>query len=472
MDARKQAVRTSVRLAAAMAMAIGLSAQIGCHQASKAPPPARWTPGRVYSSPASTTSRGLIDRRGLIHSHSVYSHDACDNKPVVDGQRDPVCFDDFRRGLCESKNDFVMLTDHRASFADTPYPDALLYRPERGDKLIEREGRPVASWAACPDGSKALILAGSESGTMPVGLEAHVSKELQDEAYGDHTPAGIAALKANGAVVLVAHTEGWTKDQLTALPLDGFEMYNLHANTLVGAGGVLEILVHLSEKDLALMHPDLIALAIISEDPRYLNTWSQVLAAGVKRVTTMGCDCHRNAFQVKLDDGERVDSYRRMMSMFSNHLLVRPDASGGFDDRALKDALRSGRLYGVFEVFGVPVGFDYRAEVGSAPHEMGEEIALLDHPTLFVARPQMRDLDPAVPAPELTLRILRATDRAWEVVAEAAGGDLRFSPAVAGAYRAEVRITPRHLAPYLGAYKDTYTKRDFVWIYANPIYVR
>ena len=33
-------------------------------------------------------------------------------------------------------------------------------------------------------------------------------------------------------MILVAHTEDWTVDQLVNLPLDGFEMYNIHANLL------------------------------------------------------------------------------------------------------------------------------------------------------------------------------------------------------------------------------------------------
>jgi hypothetical protein len=418
------------------------------------------------------STRGLLDRRGLIHSHSVYSHDACDNMPLVNGQRDPVCFDDFRVGICNSMNDFVFLTDHYASFAETPFPDNLLYRPERGDTLVQRNGNPVASWSACPDGHKVLTMAGMEAGTMPVGLEQHIDPAIRQTVYQTSTSSAIQALKDNGAVALVAHTEMWTTEQLTNLPLDGFEMYNLHANMLVRVGPALEIIYHLENHDLELMHPNLIALPIISEDPRYLNTWAQVLASGAKRTTTMGCDCHRNAFPGKLADGDRIDSFRRMMSMFSNHLLLRANTDGSWDDQTLKEALRAGRLYGAFEVLGVPTGFDYRAEIKGATHEMGEELALTDAPSLVVERPSVRALDPNAKAPELTIRILLATATGWQEVAKSTSGSLRFTPTTAGAYRAEVRMVPHHLAAWLGGYKDMLENADFVWIYSNAIYVR
>ena len=100
---------------------------------------------------------------------------------------------------------------------------------------------------------------------------------------------------------------------------------------------------------------------IFSEDPDYLERWGRVLAAGKSIVTTMGTDCHRNTFTAQLQDGERVDSYRRMMSAFSNHLLVELDEEGRFDDRDLIAALDARRVFGVFEYLGHPVGFDVQA---------------------------------------------------------------------------------------------------------------
>lgn len=438
----------------------------------KPPPEPVWTPGTTLPTPRAASDRGLLDRRGLIHAHSVYSHDACDGRPLVDGAPDPACFEDFRRDLCAVQHDFVMLTDHRDSFTDTEFPETLLFRPERGDTLVERGG-PVASWAACPDGRRSLILAGAESGTMPVGLEGHVAERAtRGGIYGDATPEAIAQLKAKGAVVLVAHTEGWSADRLSTLPLDGFEMYNLHANTFLALGAVVTLLERLERGDLeGLPHPDLSFLSLFAEDPLYLDRWGTVLSRGHRRVTTLGTDCHRNSLRQLLQDGERIDSYRRMMLWFSNHLLVRPEADGSWDDRHLKDALRGGRLYGAFEVMGYPVGFDFHAEAGGRFHELGEEVPLASAPALKVSMPRVQHLDPARPPPALRTRLLLARDGGWDEVA-AGDGALSFTPTVPGAYRAEVRMVPHHLRADLGADADVLLERDYVWIYANPIYVR
>ncbi|MCC7381979.1 MAG: hypothetical protein IT384_09125 [Deltaproteobacteria bacterium] len=433
-----------------------------------------WKPGMVYATPRDMSARGLLDRRGLIHAHSVYSHDACDDEPVKNGVRDPVCFDDFRRGLCQVQHDFVMLTDHRDAFTQTEFPDSLLYRADRGDQLVERNGKPVASFAACPDGSRALIMAGAEAGTMPVGLEGHVDGDRGD-IYGRQDDEAIAALKAQGAVVLMAHTEAWKADQLAELPLDGFEMYNLHANSFASAGVLLELLLLNSEDPSQLPEPDLIVLPMWTEAPAYTTTWGRILSKGLKRVTTMGTDCHRNSFPALLKDGERGDSYRRMMIWFSNHLLIRPNADGAWDDLQLKEALKGGRLYGAFEIVGYPVGFDSYAEVGDRVAEMGEEISAAERPTLVVKKPAIQDLDPEAKAPELTLRILRATAEGWVEVAatrDPEAEELRAEVTEPGAYRAEVRMVPHHLSGQLGKYGPEVLARDLVWIYANPIYVR
>lgn len=429
----------------------------------------------TYATARATTSRGLLDRRGLIHAHSVYSHDACDNEPVKDGQRDPVCFEDFRRGLCESKHDFVMLTDHRESFTTTEFPDTLLYRPERGDRLVERGGAPVASFAACPGADAPLILAGAEAGLMPVGLESHAAPTdgERDTLYGDRSLAAAERLRERGAVILLAHPEDFSIDELAALPLDGFEMYNLHANTLLRAGNVLEFVVRLDRGDQNLPDPNLLLLGLFEEDERYLERWGTVLARGARRVTTVGTDCHRNTFPMPAQDGERIDSYRRMMIWFSNHLLVRPEADGSWDDRHLKEALRAGRLYGAFEVLGYPVGFDLHAEHGGAGGvaELGQEVSLASGVTLVAAMPSVEGLDPAVVAPELTLRILRAIEGGFEEVARGTEASLRYTPDRPGAYRAEVRMVPRHLAALLGDTAPAALARDFVWIYSSALYV-
>ena len=145
-----------------------------CTEAKTVDPGPVWTPEVSFDTSAQLR-RGLLERRGLIHAHSVYSHDACDGEPHVDGVYDQSCFEDFRRGLCQSRHDFVFLTDHDDSFGDNAFPDVLLHRPARGDELVERGGAMTGNWAACPDGHRPLLRAGFEAGTMTGGLEGHAA---------------------------------------------------------------------------------------------------------------------------------------------------------------------------------------------------------------------------------------------------------------------------------------------------------
>lgn len=430
-----------------------------------------WQPGDRVPG-ARTVRRGLVDLRGLVHEHSVYSHDACDDAP-----RDPAtdaidesCLADFREGLCAAAHDFIFLTDHPDSFARTPFDDALLHRAPLGDRWVERGGAHVASFAGCPDGTETLLLVGSESSrVMPVGLERHVGSDdaAREAAYSTLDAESIAALREAGAVVLVAHTESKSVEELTDLPVDGFEMYNLHANfasKLVEVG--IPLLGEIGDP-VKLMAPDLVVVPILYEDPRYLSTWGTVLARGARRVTTMGTDAHRNSLNVDLPDGERIDSWARMNRWFSNHLLVRPASDGSFDDRAVVDALRAGRLYGSFDVFGHPADFDFHAEVAGGTREMGEEVGA-SGATLVVRAPRVRRLDPEAPPPPIRLVLLRAVEGGFEEVASGSS-ELRHPVGLPGAYRAEVRITPHHLRDAFHSHREL-ADREAVWIYSNAIY--
>lgn len=456
---------------------LALLALLACSSDDPAPPPVdpvapeekpfehtpgSWHPGEYAPTPRGPNARGFLDRKGLIHAHSVYSHDACDNDPKPGGSIDRACLDEFKQALCTTKLDFTFMTEHKESFADTEIRDALL-----AERFIERGGGPVAAWSDCDGRDPVMILAGGEfKGMMPVGLERHVGATAAERgaAYETRTPDAIAAVKDAGAVSLACHTEDWTADDLVSLPFDGFEMFNLHANALSGAAPLIGLLGRLDDEGVRLPHPNLVFVSVVSEDPRYLATWGSVLARGAKRVTTMGSDCHRNTFRYQLADGDRIDSYRRMMGWFSNHLLVRPDAGGAWDDLALKEALRSGRLYGVFEMLGIPVGFEFYS--GTA--EMGDEVPIGS--TLHVTPPTLERLDPKVEPPVISARLLRAKEGGWDEVARSEA-PIDFTADVAGAYRAEIRIKPRHLRPYLGD-EEPVAESDLVWIYGNAIYVR
>jgi hypothetical protein len=439
------------------------------------PPLPAWAPGKVFPLARTANARGLTELRGLVHVHSIYSHDACDGAPVdASGTYNARCLEDFRRGACAAGHDFFFLTDHGDSFAENEFPAVLLHDAAQGDVLVERAGAKVANWLACPGGRAALVSAGTETGAMPVGLEAHAAPLAERRAtYGRLDDATLDRFAALGAVRLLAHTEDWTVDQLAQLHLDGFEMFNLHRNAVLNAGVGAELLLnHVDpQKFDALPHPDLFLAAFNLEDPVYLSTWGSVLARGVRRVTTFGSDCHQNSFPQLLQDGERIDSYRRMMSAFSNHLLVRTGADGRWDDAALKDALRAGRNFGVFEFLGYAEGFDFHAEEGGAVRELGETAALSAGVVLKAEMPRVQRLDPAGPQPGLTLLLLRARDGGWDEVARTTGPRLEFAATAPGAYRVEVRMSPRHLLPWSGTRKGFFAA-ERPWVMSSALYVQ
>ncbi|MBI5499806.1 MAG: hypothetical protein HY907_06160 [Deltaproteobacteria bacterium] len=404
-------------------------------------------------------------RRGIIHIHSPYSHDGCDNEPFTDGVRNEECFQQLRQALCDTGQDFAFLTDHATLFADHEFPDILLYAP--GDTLIERDGNPVANRMACPDGREIIIAAGTEQGSMPIGLEHHVGDTPAErhDNYNDTTPAGIEALKAAGAVALVQHTEGWPVEELLAMPLDGFEIYNLHFNLEDGIAEALSLLTELRRAPCRVPVPELGLVPIWRENDADLLRWSRALAIR-RSAGVLATDVHRNTFNGTSPDGERIDSFRRLTHWFSNYVLL---PAGAVDDVALKDAIRRGRLYGGFDYLGYPVGFDFHAEAAGTFYEMGDEVPAGETVVLRVVAPTVSKLDPDGPQPVITARILRSDDGTWMEVATGQG-TVELPAAPVGVYRADVRIVPEHLRPWLGLRADTYVV-DHAWVYSNPIYV-
>jgi hypothetical protein len=176
---------------------------------------------------------------------------------------------------------------------------------------------------------------------------------------------------------------------------------------------------------------------------------------------------------VGLADGERIDSYARVMRWLNNRVLV-PEVSVS----ATLDALRRGRNYGLFAVFGEPGTFAYFADTSSGRVEMGGTIAL--------AGSTLRVRLPDAPAPELGATwtasdAARAELRAvlWRttVSGTVAAAEWRdFSREVSmslpgpGAYWLEVWLTPRHLEAALGR-ASALAGFEYRWILTNPIFV-
>jgi hypothetical protein len=202
-----------------------------------------------------------------------------------------------------------------------------------------------------------------------------------------------------------------------------------------------------------------------------------VLASGVERVTTMGTDCHRNTFPQMLEDGDRIDSFERLMKWFGNHLLIEPDDQGEWGPDQARDALAGGRLYGVFEFLGHPEGFAYLGEQNGDVFEMGSVLSLAEGAvTLRVVAPVVMARDPATTTPVMQVRLLKADPAGWQEVGftanlEGTVEDLVFEVVEPGAYRAEVRMLAHHLEGLVGKHEELLDVAN-PWVYGNAIYIR
>lgn len=409
-------------------------------------------------------TRGYAPARAIVHLHSPWSHDACDDGG---GAENAQCLADLRYGLCATHVDAAFLTDHPSYAAYHTYDE--LFEAQEGDTPVSgQDGQVYASQIHCDDGQVVTWLPGIEDELMPVGLDRQVSDDFDenDAIYNASDAEAVLADQDAGAMVITAHTEGRTLEDLEALQdlgLQGTELFNLHAMFdptkreedlgLDPWSWLSSIAPFTSTTDTA--EPDLLFLAVYSEQTPSLERWDALMARG-PMVGTAGTDAHENVLPALLRDGERGDSYRRMMRWFSNVLLV---DSG--DPSAYEQALRAGRVYAAFEVLGTPEGFDFHLETGGEDYEMGSDAP---EGTLVVGCPTLSEHSPrGLDAPEISATVFK-DGAAW---ASGCGEHETDGP---GVYRVRVDMVPWHLRDFLGKDPDPWLV-SYPWIYSNGIRV-
>lgn len=429
--------------------------------ADAAPPPFPPRP-RPVDTAGLVAPRDWRFARGLIHMHSVHSHDACDGDPKPGGEINAPCLARLRAAMCHDRMDYLLLTDHPDSFGDIPFEESFLHA--EGDTWVPGPAGepPHANLIACPDGGQVLLAPGSEGDLTPVMFQRKPERALLRDA----SPEGVAGLREAGAFVLQAHIERFTADELAPLGLDGIEIYNLHAN--LDPRGELrqlaEVLPDVSDwigAGVRGPHPDLAFLAVYRPNHLALEAWDGLTPRG-RMMGFAGSDIHENLPPLLRPlDGDRIDSYRRLGAWFSNYLLV-PDVT--YD--AVRDAVGAHRLFVTFDILGPPDGFDWHAETAAGDVvEMGGEVALAAGVTLRATPPTTGPGSPRA-------LVLRRVDADGPVeIARVEDGPLTFAVDQPGVYRLEVWITPEHLRADLRDFADRFI-RPLVWIYTNPIYVR
>ncbi len=470
------------------ALAAGL---LGC-PSTDPPPPAdddgaatpfqviEWTAGPPPMTASATPGHRAL--RVIAHLHSHWSHDACDGNPQPDGVPDEACYQDLRSGLCTARIDVAFLSDHPGHADETDYDTLLLHRD--GDaEVVDADGAVVGTRIDCGNGHEVRLFPGIESrDMMPFALDAHV-----DGGYSGTTAADQQRVTDAGGIRWIAHTETRDLETLRAMELEGIELYQLHANLAPDLredylgldpfgylGEVGPFFFPETNGVLDPPHPDLAPLGFLSlNEPSIvaLETLGQEQVLAV----TGGTDAHQNVFPADASDFERIDSYRRMMRWFNNWLLLPENAE--LSPEALESAMRGGKSFVVFEVFGTPEGFsvDLRRPGSSGPGAtLGDEIALDDGlevvvtpPTLDLRSPRSED------EPVVTTRVYLADAEGRTLLVEQEGADpVRAEVSSAGVVRVEVWITPRHLGPYLGEVAEDYVDTPIPWVQTGGVFVR
>jgi hypothetical protein len=310
---------------------------------------------------------------------------------------------------------------------------------------------------------------------MPDGTTSQRRALLSDSSVQT-----VEKLHELGAMVFVTHPEKRTTEELIDLPIDGIDVYNFHRNADprdllhpdekpggLSWGNVWET-VKLVSQSWERAEADLVLLGFLEENRRDLDHWDKMLYER-RTVGILATDVHRNALEFSLPDGDRADSYRRLMRWFANYVLVRDQ-----NLEEIETAVRKGRMYGAFQVFGEPVGFDYYAEtVPGTFFEMGDEVPWSADLKLHVKLPQFYRMNPNFEKPQMIARIIKAGKNGGTQVESSHNQDLVISVKEPGAYRAEIHIYPFHLKNWLGDTPNNFMSDEgYPFIYANAIYVK
>ena len=434
-----------------------------------------WSMGLPPTSDLGTRRQYSIART-IIHLHNVFSHDACDGQPrMADGTPNEVCHQQLRAALCADHIDFAMMTDHTTFVEDTD-TFADLYMFHDGDTWEDEGGVHSANVMPCQDGTKVRFAVGMENDHVSlVGLLRHPvdgDQAARAAAYGDYSPAGVKVMRDAGAVPVVIHIEDYTDAQLDAIDADMLETCNLHIllapniRKLVGLdpeAASTAFATWLASPDEYPAASDLVFLEFHQRVAYYMDQWDREL--GLRMMGGFaGNDAHQNVLNLPMADGERPDSYRRMMKWYVNHALVESRTG-----TAIRAALHARRLYEVFELVGTPADFDFHADQqGGSTYEMGQVVPAGAAVTLRAPIPH-----PLAVADGLdTVRmVLRQVTPAGATTVYDGPGPVEYASAAPGRYRLEVFLTPQHLAPYLGA-SATRLLKEYPWIYSNPIEVQ
>jgi hypothetical protein len=375
---------------------------------------------------------GWQEYRGVLHSHSHFSHDS------------EVEFPEILAAAKEAAIDFIFLTDHCV------------------------DGRADFSWQWRGLYDGILFAPGFEMrhGFMPWGLPSDVVLDCKQD------PEELARqIIEAGGVLFFAHSE---EDRMWDLPeLTGMEIYNIHTD--VKDEGSISALF----PDMLLSlrrYPDQVLRTIFDRQDAILANWD-ALNVDRRIVGIAASDSHQNqgfrgyytedgnfllratspndikAVELNwltrwmlarafgpLEPGKKLfridlDPYERSLRYVNTHILAR-----GLDEASLIESLRQGRVFIAFNMIADASGFSFTAHNGAQTAVLGDTLPLTPATELRAQSP-------------LPCRFTLVRDGAR--VAEGEGTTFAYQPAVPGNYRLEADVKIR----------GTWTP----WVYTNFI---
>jgi hypothetical protein len=395
---------------------------------------AAWRTIRAQRQPV-TDNAGWSEYRGILHSHSKYSHDS------------QVPFEEILRVLKLDRLDFICLSDHCIA--------------GRADFDLQ--------WRGVHEGK--LFIPGFEmkDGIMPFGVAAGVVLSNQTDG------ATLARqISEHGGLLFYAHPEeprDWDRSELT-----GMEIYNIHSDFKRSrdlSGIIPELLLNQR------LYPEHVLRTMFRRPDDFLRRWDELNRT--RHITGIaGNDCHQNvgvrAFYtasgtIRIEDTSpkllkefklnwftrplarlflgplqpnrllfhvQLDPYERMARYVNTHVLAHE-----LNEPSVLEALRAGRVF---------VGFDMIADSSSFRWFAADETtrAVMGESTPFSGATRLHALSP------LPCRFTIVRD--GKSVFQQQGRALDWTPAGPGKYRVEAELK---------------ILNEWVpWVYANPIEVR
>ena len=351
-----------------------------------------------------------VDYKGVFHVHSFLGgHSEGTFEEIVQAAR--------ANGLA-----FVVMTEHPSRHVDTA--EATLKGAHDGVLFLN------GSELSAANGERVFALPGAAPSDAPDARSI------------------AARVRGEGRLAFAAYPEE-IRDWGSARDYDGIEVYNLYTDSKNSSYVRLFFDGLWSYRG----HADLLFTNIYDRPEANLRRWDELNSAGGKLTAVAGNDAHSN---VGLDFGDRagnsffeikLDPYERSFRLVRNHVLL--ESGQTLDAPALLSALRQGRSYIAFDIFGDSGGFRFSAETGVERKTMGEEITL----------PAGGEVRLKITTPVRSRVVVLKNGQPVREVREITGEEI--SVGEKGAYRVEV---------YLDALRDFIG--DKPWIISNPIYVR